>query len=139
MAPKGVTGFSGEMAIEDWINYDYDEDFNPEPEAFDCTCKWCGKKITMTPTDAGWKPMKKGKPHACQERIDAHSRDLLDLLPDLSLPQCQFCNSPMEYRKHEADPEDWSWMPRFRLTCTSCGAMGPEISEGPLYNELIKR
>lgn len=124
------------MAIEDWINWDCDGDDFYQEEPFKCPCKWCGKNITMTPTDDGWRPMFRGKLHICEERKAAQAKAKLDLMPDLSLPECQFCGKNMVWRK-ETDYET-SWSPHFFLSC-ECGATGPHIERGhPDYEEISK-
>lgn len=131
------------MAIEDWCHWDLDEDyFGNDPEEslpFECPCKWCGKQITMTPTNKGWRPMYRGKLHVCEERKAEQARKLLDAMPDLSLPSCQFCGGNMEWRRFNKDPEEWSWFPEFRLVCSGCGAMGPSVKHGEdNYDKLLK-
>jgi hypothetical protein len=68
----------GDMAdlISDY-GFDYEEWYDQEIP-FKIECKWCGKRITMTPTDDGWKPMFRSKIHVCDER----RKELLNLMPD---------------------------------------------------------
>ena len=61
----------------------YDWDFDEPEEPFKTECKWCGKRITMTPTDDGWRPMFRDKLHICQARLDAQREEMISLLPDI--------------------------------------------------------
>ena len=120
------------MAIEDWINWDVDSDdwdSYHEDVPFHCPCKWCKEEITMTPTDDGWKPMKHGKLHICEARIKSQQKAMIAQMPDLTLPECQFCATPMKWVKGEPDYEE-SWSPHFFLSCSKCGATGPRVERG---------
>lgn len=134
------------MAMEDWCNWDptaWDDEWDDrEPVPFQCLCKWCGKEITMTPTEGDrWLPVLRGELHVCEERKVAQAKDALMSMPDLSLPECQFCSTPMEYQRFESDPEDgpgWGF-PSFSLCCRKCGSTGPTIAFGhPEYDHLLK-
>lgn len=130
------------MAIEDWINWDVDsDDYDSyhEDTPFKCGCKWCGKEITMTPTEDGWRPMFRGKLHICDARKDAQAKALLALMPDLSLPECQFCGTNMVWCRGELDPEETWPIPHFILECPKCGATGPRVEHGhPEYRNLLE-
>ena len=128
------------MAIEDWIHWDVDSDdmdrYHGEP--YKLSCKWCGKNITMTPTDKGWKPIFRGKLHVCDERKAAQTKKLIDAMPDLSLPECQFCANSMVWVKGNLDYSE-SWSSYFFMSCLKCGARGPRIEHGhPDYKQLFK-
>lgn len=117
-------------------NFDYDEwdrDYE-SPLPFEAKCKWCGTDIRMTPSDAGWRPMKGGKLHVCEARMKQERAKLVSLLPDLSTPQCQFCETHMRYEKFT---DDESWTPWFQLVCPSCFSTGPKIERGhEKYGEI---
>ena len=116
------------MAIEDWINYDVDsDDCYGRDEDFDVPCKWCGKKITMSRESGDWKPCRHGEVHVCPVRLREAGKAMLKMLPDLTLPECQFCHEPMKYRRVESDPEEgpgMGWAGR-QLSCLGCGSTGP--------------
>ena len=64
-------------------DYGFDGGLEHEEDVpFKIECKWCGKRITMTPTDDGWKPMFRNKTHVCDER----RIELLNLMPDETKP-----------------------------------------------------
>jgi len=131
------------MAIEDWCHWDVDDwdGFGydtSESVPFACKCKWCGKGIIMTPAHSGWRPMSNGKLHICKARKAAQAKALLAAMPDLSLPECQFCGENMVWRKGEIDYDE-SWFPHFFLCCPKCGATGPRVDGGhPDYERLLK-
>lgn len=120
------------MAIEDWIDYDVDSDdcYGRDPERFQIQCKWCRKNIWMTPVEDGkWLPMSRGKVHFCEARRKARVAADIAAMPDMTLPECQFCNTPMVYRRVESDPEEgpgFGWVGE-QLHCPSCGSTGPLI------------
>jgi hypothetical protein len=121
----------GEMA--DMISDSGFEEWDCEDVPFKCACKWCGRPITMTPTDEGWKPMSGKGVHFCAAR----HKELLNLMPDLTTPQCQFCNENMVHRKYE---EEDRWFPHFHLVCPKCGSTGPRVEFGhPDYEALCEK
>ena len=130
------------MAIEDWINYDCDSDdyYGRDPERFEIQCKWCRKNIWMTPVGDKWLPMVRGKVHFCEARRKAQIAADIATMPDMALPECQFCQTPMKHRRLTPDPDcGWSMSPRFRLECPECQSTGPLIELGdPDYQHLCK-
>jgi hypothetical protein len=120
-------------------HWDEDDYFGNDPKesvSFGCPCKWCGKSITMTPTESGWKPMSKGKIHICEARIKVQQKAMVAQMPDLTLPECQFCGTHMAYQKVEPDPDE-GWFHSYRLQCSGCGSHGPLIEQGSeKWNEI---
>lgn len=120
------------MDQEFWMHWsqtsDEEEDYDSELP-FRCLCKWCRREITMAPTENGWKPMTHGKIHICDARIKSQQKALIAQMPDMTLPECQFCGNHMAYQKVEPDTDD-GWIHSYRLQCSGCGSHGPLIEHG---------
>lgn len=133
------------MAIEDWTNFDCCDDFDDGVDyaatAFVVPCKWCGESVRMVPVEGTkWRPMTGDKVHFCEARRLAQVAADIAAMPDMTLPECQFCQTPMKYRRLIPDPDcGWSASPRFRLECPQCRSTGPLIELGdPDYQRLRK-
>lgn len=125
-------GDMADLIADGWCHWGDEDYFGHDPEEsvpFRCPCKWCREYITMTPTEDGWKPMKGGKLHICEARIKSQQKAMVAQMPDLTLPECQFCHTPMKWLKGEPDFEE-SWSPHFFLSCSKCGATGPRVEHG---------
>lgn len=148
---QGFLGRRNNMAIEDWCNWDVeepDDGYGRPPSSFDCPCKWCGQEIVMFPwwaktnrteTPSGWKPLNRdASNHICDARIKSQKEALVAQMPDLTLPECQFCHTPMKWLKGKPDFEEL-WSPHFFLSCSKCGATGPRVEHGhEEYEHLSK-